>query len=109
MGIYDWSIDEDAQKSGDGEETSLLAVVVIDVRWSPPQRSPLTLSWGRRAKAVACIRDAEMSFPRLVTDVVVGVAVSLAFNYMVEKNLLGKLYHLKNTCPSPYNPSLKAP
>ena len=54
------------------------------------------------------VRDAVMFFPRLVTDEVVGVAVSLAFNYMVEKNLLGKLCHLKNTCPSPYNPSLKA-
>lgn len=108
MWIYDWSIDENAQKSGDGEETSLLAVVVIDVRWSPPQKSPLTLSWGRRAKAVTCVRDAKMPFPRLVTDEVVGVAVTLSFNYMVEKILLGKLYHLKNTCPSPYNPSLKA-
>lgn len=43
VGICDWSIDEDAQPVRDGEETSLLATVIIEVKSSPPQRWPLTL------------------------------------------------------------------
>lgn len=82
MGIYDWSIDEDAQKSGDGRGN--ISVGSCGYRYKVVSTTKVTIDCvlGHESQGV---RDAVTFFPRLVTDEVVGVAVSLAFNYMVEK------------------------